>query len=138
MPQNIRILNPIPGGNKFCSQRGAEKHVRRGTAKWVGSRALRFIKGDHRVECGMASAYGFFVDGTHYPTLQALAHIPVLMPVKLITGKRTPYPRPLPRAVEESRIYSPGIVPWSEYRWPVPYNFKPLRAGIPASTPQQP
>ena len=110
----------MPGGNKFCSQRGAEKHVGRKTARWVGTRAIRFLSGDHRVECAMASAYGYFVDGTHYPTIQALSHIPVLMPVKLITGKRTPYPRQLPRATVESRTYSPGSVPPFSYRWPTP------------------
>lgn len=127
MSQSIRILNPVPGGNKFCSQRGAEKQVRRGTARWIGTRAIRFLKGDYRVEAAMASvAFGLFVDGAHYPTLQALAHIPVLMPTKLITGKRTPYPRQLPRAVVESRTYSPGIARPFVFQWPTPKPVEPV------------
>jgi hypothetical protein len=104
LSQSIRILNPVPWGNKFCSQKGAEKHVGRGVARWVGAGAIRFLTGDHRVESAMASvAFGLFVDGDHYPTIEALRGIPVLMPVKLISGKRTPYPRPIPKPVVQSR-----------------------------------
>lgn len=105
----------------WLSRHRADKHVSRGVARWSGKHAIRFIEDDHRVVSGMASTSGHYVDGNHYPTFEQVSGFPVMMPVKFMSGKRTPYPRTLPRPQVESVSYSHGAVPPTpSYRWPAP------------------
>ena len=99
----VRIINPI-SCNKYTALANAERYVADGRAEWVwernGEMALAFISADHRHKSANASAAATraairrgYTDGG-MATLEQVRGIPVIQPVKLLTGK----PRPLAMA----------------------------------------
>lgn len=44
----FKILNPVNGGNPFCSAKRAAKYLRQGRAVLVREFVIRFVEADHR------------------------------------------------------------------------------------------
>jgi hypothetical protein len=105
------VLNPVAGGAFWMKRKKAVKHVARGRAQWRGE-AIEFIKDNMLTHVAPHHVHKF-TSGDGYATVAAIRRIPVLMPIRLITGKRAARsPRDGDdRIVELSRTPAPHYVP---------------------------
>ena len=55
-PSVFSIINPVDGGNAFCTDKRAEKYIRQGRAVLVRRFAIRFVESDHRHRAAQISA----------------------------------------------------------------------------------
>lgn len=93
-PRRVRVCisNPLPGGSRYTSLRNAERFVRRGLARWTGTK-LMFIESDTRdmaivsAEIGQLRKYLAYDRVARPMTLREIAAIPVICPEKLIMDR---------------------------------------------------
>lgn len=55
-PVVFAILNPLDGGNAFCTDKRAQKYIRQGRAVLVRHFTIRFVESDHRHRAAHISA----------------------------------------------------------------------------------
>lgn len=90
MSAKIKILNPA-GGPCLTSAKQAARYVKRGLAHWTGD-AIEFSRpsNDHReAACSVSLERRRHNYGVGIATLGQIAGLPVVSPIKLLTGKRS-------------------------------------------------
>jgi hypothetical protein len=83
----VRISNSC--GRGWTSRKQADRFVKKGQARWNPDGTLSFIEDDFgHISATRSAARQVFTDGTGMATLAAIAGLPVIQPIKLITGHR--------------------------------------------------
>jgi len=92
----VRIENPVVGGQTSTSPERARRFVRKGRAVFTGERSIRFVDGEiqqairQRAELKLHSA----LTGVGYDQvgramgISELRHVPVIHPERLLQGRR--------------------------------------------------
>ena len=106
-----RAVRFLSEGGTFgwTSRKAADKDVRRGRARWLSTGVLEYIATDRRVIAASLSAVKSrqYVNGDGFATFDAIAHLPCIRPIELITGKRPAHPPRDYPTVELSRKLLP-------------------------------
>ena len=81
----VYIVNPVPGGACFSSEKRAERYVKTGRAVWATPTSIRFTESDprHQAVLEHSRTTGMGYDRVGSMTLDQIRHIPVLFPQKL-------------------------------------------------------
>jgi hypothetical protein len=86
-PDRIHILNPTQHASCWTGRNRAERNVRTGRAVFVGLAAIRFVESDPRNVAAAkkaADAAAGYDDIRRTLTVQELAHMPIMNPLKAL------------------------------------------------------
>ena len=102
----VLVLNDQLRPVSRTTRKNANRYVNHGRARWHGN-AVQFIENDDRVVSAAANTKRYR-DGAGFAVLDAIAGLPCIQPVKLITGKRpAESPPDVPAFSLVSRRYLP-------------------------------